>query len=275
LLDDVQRFLHVELKSADLAGSASAPRLFLSCSERVSLIRAVIDGHEGSRQLDLGSTDPALHARVIALAAAELLRDTAHGEAVEPAPAPPTKPPNQPAPAPEPMLEPAHAASRLVAFAKLESFGPSFHPLSGGGLDFSHELGHFSLGLGPTLATGDRKLDLGSVRVVAADLSLHLAYRFTNRALPGEVGIGHAIGLARLTGTSASASTNAESVNGLWLGPFVFGTLDVSLTEPLFLQIAAQFGAVTLPVHGQVEHAADVEIAGFWSTVSLGLGLNL
>jgi hypothetical protein len=125
------------------------------------------------------------------------------------------------------------------------------------------------------LATGERKLELGSVRVLAADLSLRLAYRFANRTMPGEIGLGHALGLARLTGTSSGANTNADSVTGAWAGPFVFGTLDVTLAEPLFLEVAAQLGVVTFPVRGRVQGEPDVTIAGFWSGASLGLGLNL
>ena len=282
LVDEVQRFLRVELKNTSISSGESAPRVILSCSERVSLIRALIGGHESTRQLDLARTDPALHARVIALAIAELLRDTAAGVAVEPPLVTNAAPPSNPAPAPEPEPAPSApsapaplATSHLVAFAKLENFGPSFEPLSGGGLTFSHELGHFSLGLGPTLATGQRKLALGSVGVLAADLSLRLAYRFPNRALPGEVGLGHALGLARLTGASSQPNTTAEGVTGVWAGPFVFGTLDVTVADPLFLEIAAQLGVVTFPVRGLVQGDADVAIAGIWSGVSLGLGLNL
>ncbi len=278
LVDDVQRFLRVELKNTNTASGESAPRVILSCSERVSLIRALVGGRESSRQLDLAHTDPALHARVIALAIAELLRDTAAGEAVEPPPVTNRAPPSKPAPEPEPapsLPPPLPPTSHLVAVAKLENFGSSFQPLSGGGLTFSHELGRFSLGLGPTLATGQRKLALGSVAVLAADLSLRLAYRFPNRALPGEVGLGQALGLARLTGSSSSPDTTANRVSGAWAGPFVFGTLDVTVAEPLFIEIAAQLGVVTFPVRGMVQNDADVAIAGVWSGVSLGLGLNL
>jgi hypothetical protein len=279
LVDEVQRFTHIELKNASLPSGESAPRVILSCSDRVSLIRALVNGHESSRQLDLARTDAALTARVIALAIAELVRDTARGEAVELPP-----PPLVPSPAPPDEVEPteppserftSHAASHLVAFAKLENFSSTFQPLSGGGLSFSHEIGHFSLGLGPSLATGQRSPALGTVNVLAADLSLRLAYRFQNRALPGEIGIGHAFGLAKMTGSSPSPNTKASSVSGPWAGPFVFGTLDVSLAEPLFLEVAAQFGVVTVPVHGLVAQDANIDIAGVWSGVSLGLGVNL
>ncbi|HWZ89917.1 MAG TPA: hypothetical protein VNW92_13740 [Polyangiaceae bacterium] len=279
LLDDVQRFLHVELKSTRAASADSAPRVILSCSERVSLIRVLINGKESTRQLDLEGTDAALHARVIALAIAELLRDTARGEAVEPPPVAPALPPvEKPAPEPPPCPSvPARrpATSHLVAFARAENFGSSFQPLFGGGFSFSHELGQFSLGLGPTLATGERKVALGSVHVLAADLSVRLAYRFPKRAFTSEIGLGHALGLARLTGESSLSGTNADTVNGPWAGPFAFGTLDLNLAEPLFLEVAAELGVVTFPVRGLVAHGAAVEIAGLWSAASLGLGLNL
>ena len=278
LVDEVQRFTIIELKNTSMSGGENAPRVFLSCSDRVSLIRALVNGHESSRQLDLEHTDAPLRARVIALAIAELVRDTARGEAVEP---PPLVPSPEPAPskiAPEPAPpEPlaTRNASHLVAFAKLQNFGAGFQPLSGGGLSFSHELGHFSLGLGPSLTTGERSPALGTVKVLAADLSLRLAYRFPNRALPGEIGIGHALGLTRITGTSTSPDAKASSLGAPWAGPFVFGTLDVSLAEPLFLEVAAQLGVVTFPVHGLVALDANVDIAGVWSGVSLGLGVNL
>jgi hypothetical protein len=276
LVDEVQRFTRIELKNSGMGSGEHAPRVILSCSERTSLIRALVDGHEGSRQLDLDRTEPALRPRVIALAIAELVRDTARGEAVEPPTAPLAPPAQEVEPAPSQRSR-ALPTSRLVAEAKLENFGTRFQPLSGGGLGFSHDVGRFSLGLGPALVTGQRNFALGSVQVLAADLSLRLALRFPNRALPGEIGIGHALGLARFAGTSNADSMRVTPGNltGAWAGPFVFGTLDVSLAEPIFLQIAAQVGVVTIPIRGLVSGASDVQIAGVWSGVSLGLGLNL
>lgn len=282
LVDEVERLLRVELRSTSLGSGEGAPRVILSCSDHVSLIRAVANGHESSRQIDLGHADPALHGRLIALAAAELLRDTASGNTElppEPEPPPePTKPlPPPTAEPPPPMLEyPAPpSANRLLLFAKLENFGSSFDPLTGGGIGFSHDIGHLSLGLGPSLATGLRKPSLGEVRVLVADLSLRAAYRFPNRTLPGEIGLGHTLGLARMSATTADRRTIASTVSGIWAGPFAFGTLDIGLTDPLFLELAAQFGVVTFPVRGKVDHDSDIEIAGLWGGVSLGLGLNL
>ncbi len=283
LVDEVQRFTRIELKNTNLSGGESAPRVILSCSEHVSLIRALVGGRESSRQLDLDLTEPALRPRVIALAIAELVRDTARGEAVEPPKVSPPVP-VKPAPDVEPVLSErprAPATSRLVVLAKLENFGSSFQPLSGGGLGFSHDVGRLVFGLGPSLTTGQRNFAVGSVHVVAADLSLRLALRFPNRALPGEIGIGHALGLARLTGTAADSATNGATrvqpgfLTGAWAGPFLFGTLDVSVAEPLFLEVAAQVGVVTFPVSGEVAGESGVKLAGVWSGVSLGLGLNL
>jgi hypothetical protein len=276
LIDDAQSLLRVELKNTNLAVAGGAARLFLSCSDQVSLIRASINGHESSRQLDLAHTDPALQSRVIALAAAELLRDTANGEA-EPPPLPPP-----PAAAVEPIeiepprkLEPVSSSNHLLAFGTLENFGASFAPLSGGGLAFSHDLRQLAVGLDSTLASGERNPSLGRVNIVAADLSLRLGYRCSSRAWSGEIGLGHALGFARLSASAGATNVSAASVNGLWAGPFVYGAFDATLSEPLYLEIGAQLGAVTFPVRGTVEHEADIEVAGLWSRVSLGLGLNL
>jgi len=279
LVDEVDRILRVELKSASLGAGAEPPRLILSCSEHVSLIRALANGHESSRQVDLVHTDPALHGRVIALAAAELLRDTASGE-TEPSPPSPSPSPSKATRAVEvapPSLEPERgpSVSRLIVFAKLENFGAHFEPLTGGGLGFSHDIGRLSLGLGPTLATGDLKLSLGQVRELVADLSLRAAYRFPNRTLPGEIGVGHALGLARMSATSSEPNALASKLSGVWAGPFAFGTLDIGIAEPLFLELAAELGVVTFPVRGKVQNDSDVEIAGLWGGVSLGLGLGL
>jgi hypothetical protein len=279
LIDDAQSLLRVELKNTNLAGAGDSARLFLSCSEQVSLIRASINGHESSRQLDLAHTDPALQSRVIALAAAELLRDTANGES-ESAPAPPSPPP--PAPIVEPLElepprepEPLGSSNHLLAFGTFENFGASFAPLAGGGLAFSHDIRHLAVGLDSTLASSDRNPSLGRVNIVAADLSLRLGYRFLNRALPGEIGVGHALGFARLSASTDATNVSAGTVNGLWAGPFVYGTLGATLAEPLYFEVAAQLGAVTFPVRGMVEHEKDVAVAGLWSRVNLGLGLNL
>lgn len=278
LVEAVQHLARVELSGAGLPDGAEAPRVVLTCAGRVVLIRAVLGTENDSRQLDLDQTDDALRARVIALASAELVRDTA-SRAARPAPPPPplvTSAPVTPVPsstASDVRYYPAK--NRLVAFAKLSNFGSSFQPLYGAGLGFSHDLGRFALGLSPELMTSKREVALGSVHVFAADLSVRLALRFPSRVLPSELGLGHALGLARIEGTTHEADASGSTVSGTWAGPFVFGGFEAPLGAPCFLQVAAQVGVVTFPIRGQVARAPDVGVSGFWGGLSLGLGLGL
>jgi hypothetical protein len=274
LVLEAQRLTRVELNNAGLPTGADAPRVILSCAERVMLIRVTIGEHVGSRQLDLDQTDSALRARVVALAIAELVRDTASEPPLPPPllASPPPRTPKQPTPIASAPLEPR---SRLVAFAKLSNFGSNFQPLAGGGLSFSHDLGHFALGLGPSLSASNRKVSLGSVRALAAELSGRLALRFPSRVLPGEFGVGYALGYARISASTSSDLASARGINGEWAGPFVFGALEAPFAAPAFLQLAAELGYVTLPVRGFVAESSDLEIAGVWGGVSIGLGLSL
>ena len=280
LVDDVQHLARVELNGVALPQGVDAPRVILTCAGRVTLIRVVLGDENDSRQLDLDQTDDTLRARVIALASAELVRDTAKRSLH--LPAPPAKP-LPPAPLPQAsvpfvgLLPPARAAakSRLVAFGKLSNFDSSFDPLYGGGLGFAHDIGRLSLGLGSELLASERDVALGSVQVLAADFSLRLALRFPSSILPSEVGVGHALGVARIRGKANSGEADGQTISGTWAGPFVFGGFESQLGEPFFLQLAGQLGIVTLPVHGQVARSQDLRVSGVWAGFSLGLGLNL
>ena len=278
LVDDVQHLARVELNGAGLPEGTDAPRVVLSCSGRTVLLRAVLGNEGDSRQLDLDTTDDGLRARVIALASAELVRDTA-GRAARPQPAAaegapaPSRPSSAPHAAP-PVAHPV-SSNRLAAFGKLSNFGSSFEPLYGGGIEFSRDLGRFAFGLGPELLASQRATALGSVDLLAADLSLRVALRFRSRSAPGEVGLGHALGLARIEGKAASPNADSGRVSGTWASPFVFAQFEPRLWEPLFLLVSVQFGVVTVPVRGQVARAADVGFAGVWGGLSLGCGLGL
>ncbi len=274
LVEEVQHLARVELNSAGVPEGDNAPHVILSCSGRVILIRARLASGEDSRQLDLDQTDDTLRARVIALAIAELVRDTASRAPPPAAPAPAvvSAPPAAPAP---PLLPPNESKNRLVLYGKLSNFGSSFQPLYGGGLGFSHDLGRFALGLGPSVVASKDEGALGSVRMLAADLSLRLSLRFPSRTLPAEIGVGHAFGLARLVGTSDNTEGRSGTVSGVWTAPFLFGGFEAKLGEPWFLQLAAQLGVVTIPVRGYVARASDVGVVGAWGGLSLGIGLNL
>jgi hypothetical protein len=275
LVEDVQRLTRVELNNTGLPTGADAPRVVLSCVERVILIRATIGESAGTRQLDLDQTESALRARVIALAIAELVRDTASGEPPLPAPLLASPPPSSPKEPTPPSSAPLEPQNRLVLFAKLSNFGSSFQPLAGGGLGFSHDLARFALGLGPSLAASNRDVSLGSVHALTADLSGRLSLRFPSRVLPGELGVGYALGYARIAATSSSVLASARDLDGVWAGPFLFGALEAPFASPAFLQVAAELGYVLLPVRGYVAESNDLEIGGVWGGVSIGLGLNL
>ena len=277
LVEEVQHLARVELISAGLPEGEDAPRVFLSCSGRVALIRALLgNGGQDSRQLDLAQTDEALQARVIALAIAELVRDTASRGAPPPA-AVPSNPVARVdvAPTPPPVEPLSESKNRLVAFGKVANFGAHLQPLVGGGLGFSHDLGRFALGLGPSLVVSKSSSSLGAVNVLMADLSVRLSLRFPGRILASEVGVGHALGLAHLKGSSDSALTDASSVSGIWAAPFLFGGCEAELGGPMFLQLGAELGIVTVPVRGYVARDSDVGAVGVWGGLSLGIGLNL
>jgi hypothetical protein len=170
---------------------------------------------------------------------------------------------------------PANRRTTWSRSAKWRISARTSNRCSAGGLGFSHDLGRFALGLGPSLIASHSSSSLGSVNVLMADLSVRLSLRFPNRILPSEVGMGHALGLARMSGTSDSASADEGSVSGVWAAPFVFGGCEAQLNEPLFLQFAAQLGIVTVPVRGYVARDSDVGAVGVWGGLSLGIGLNL
>ena len=279
LVEEVQHLARVELNGVALPQGVDAPRVILTCAGRVTLIRAMLGVESDSRQLDLDQTDDTLRARVIALASAELVRDTASRTLHRPAPlpAPPAAPLPEPSVAFVGPLPPAHvvAKSRLVVFGKLSNFGSSFDPLYGGGLAFAHDFGRLSLGLGSELLTSERDVALGAVQLLAADLSLRLALRFPSAILPSEVGLGHALGVARIRGKADSPDAKGQTISGTWAGPFLFGGFESQLGKSFFLQLAGQLGIVTFPVHGQVAHGQDVRVSGVWAGLSLGLGVDL
>ncbi len=281
LVEETQRLTLVELNSSRLALGADAPRVFLSCRESVVLIRVSLGEQVDTRQLDLEQTDSALRPRVLALASAELVRDMAGSE---PPPAPPAPPPVPPI---EQHREPSwrssasaappreEAENRLSLFTESNNFGSHFQPLVGGGLGFSHGVRRLTLSMGSAFSTSDRRTSLGSVRVLAGDLSAKIAVHFPNRLMPSELGVGYALGYARIHAHGSSTEATPGQVQGVWAGPFLFGALESPLFSRLFLQLVAQAGFVTLPVRGRVAQSRDSELAGVWLGLSLGFGWKL
>ncbi len=274
LVEETRRLTLVELNSSELPSGADAPRVFLTCGEPTILVRVSLGKQLGTRQLDLEQTDTGLRPRVLALAIAELVRDTASSE---PPPPPPPRPRTQPVGkyAAPPAPVPKYSTNHLLLFAQSSNFGSHFDPLVGGGFGVSHVERGLAFNIAPALATSSRRTPLGTVRVLAGELSARISVRFPSYILASELGAGYGVGYARITAQSSTAEASANHVQGVWMGPFVFGAVESPVLSRLFLRLVAQAGYVTLPVRGRIAQSRDSEVAGLWSSLSLGVGWTL
>lgn len=272
------RLLNIEQRRG--ADSIAADVLLsVSCSDRIATLRASRRGdarQPRERELALADVAGEVGARVLSLAAIELLNDL---ESAPPAPEP--SPALEPEPEPEPVLEPpiappARAPSvRLMAAGGLHSFELE-RPLAGGGIAVDYlRLARLGLRLQFDVAAVGRDYDLGAARVLLTTLSAQAGYLTLQDSWTARAFVGYRFGSGRIAGERAPGSSAREGVvSGAFGGPLL--SLGLGARSGGWVgELGAEAGLVSFPLEGRVDSERSIRLDGYWLGVSLSVGALL
>jgi hypothetical protein len=160
-----------------------------------------------------------------------------------------------------PLVLAAHLGSRRY---------PDSGLLIGGGIA-ARRGGRFGWRADLEVHRGEGDVSLGSVATTVADGGSYLDVALVRARVRVGAHAGARGGVARLVGKPASAGSTAGHVTGAWWGAVVGATLDVPVGTRVGLTVAAELGAVLLPVTGLVGARAESAVDGGWIAVHVGL----
>ena len=275
----LHRLLNVEQRRDNDSG-ISEIRVSVVCQGRAVTLRVERRGGDSeprSRELGLSDVSGEVGARVLSLAAIELINDLANAPepATAPEPAAHEPPPRDVAPlAPAPL--PVRAPSvRLMAAGAVHSFELE-RPLAGGGISVDFlRLSRLGLRLEVGVAFGRREFELGAASLQLTTFSAQAGYLAIHESLTGRALLGYRFGNGRIVGERASGSDAREgTVAGASGGPMVSGGVGVR-SGSWVAEIAAEAGLVTFPLEGRIEGQEPIRLDGYWLGFSLNAGALL
>ena len=279
-VDRVVPLLRVELGSRLLGAPApTAIRVGLECSDDEVAVSVVAPGPPPrTERIDLAASPASVRPRIVALKMAELVRNLGDSPA-DTTDIAKTIPPRPSSFVPEaPSLAPTERASGAVeldVFAQASRFRRDGRWLWGGGLRFDYRYHWLSLGFDTALAMREDDAELGTSRVWLTHVAPHVAWSATEGPATVRLGVGYALGIARISGRAANARAMAGTVTGVWAAPVAIAAVGCAITEALRLEVRTDVGWVVLPVVGEVARGTNVEIGGLWTNVQIGASLAL
>jgi hypothetical protein len=265
LLRIEQRQIGSELASAKVNVSCAGDSITLSVERR---------GEPEARTRNFAPRDVAgeIGARVLSLAAIELLKQ----ERVELRPAVERAPESPPAPlpAPEPARAPAPSV-RLMLAGGVQSFGGE-QPLAGGGLAVDYlRLSRLGLRLAFDVAVSDRDYDAGSAHVQLTTLSAQGGYLAIHDDWTARAFIGYRLGAGRISGkTAQGVLAPVGTVAGACGGPLLSAGLGLR-SGAWIAELGAEAGLVSFPLEGKVEEHDSIALDRYWLGLSLNVGALL
>jgi hypothetical protein len=275
LVAQVTTVLRVELLARLLEGRTrkDAYRATMACSGDVVTLSVSGDGRVRSRTADLAQVPASVRPRVAALALAELVRDLDREVPAQAVAAPP----------PPATISPLHAVAspatraihtiELGAFAVVSDFVQHRVALAGGGLRFAYSRASLSAGLDVAIVSDTERFPPGTVRTILTYASPYVGWQQAWRVAATRLGAGYALGAAHLSGSVSASLAYARAITGLWAAPYLFGDLELRVTEGVSVLGRGQLGWVTSSVTGQVAGASDLSLGGLWAGGQLGLAL--
>jgi hypothetical protein len=280
LAEDLERLIRIELESGKNESRATL-EIDVECQEnQVALSVASADRPAGPKwRLDLSRTAPSVHARVLALAIAELIREhsgrsSAKKPARKPPPPPPPKPP--PPPPPPPKAAAPRPTGELEGFFVLSQFDFSNEVGPGGGARFWYlRVAPWHLALDFSAGTLGRDVELGSARLSTGSLGARLGYTVRMAEWALRFGAGQRTGVARVSGDGTDSSrATGGSVVGVFTTSLGYFALDTAIGKPFRAGLGAELGGVLLPVRGHIENHGDFGVKGVWASLEFRLSLD-
>lgn len=273
----LRRLLNVEQRR-DTESGISEIRVSVVCQGRAVTLRVERRGGAStprSRELGLSDVSGEVGARVLSLAAIELINDLAN--APEPEPEPEATEPAPLAPPPlAPVAPPVRPPTvRLMAAGAIHSFELE-RPLAGGGISVDFlRLSRLGLRLEVGVAVGRREFELGSASLQLATLSAQAGYLAIHESWTARALLGYRFGNGRIVGERAPGSDAREGiVAGACGGPLVSGGLGIR-SGSWVAEIAAEAGLVSFPLEGRIEQQEPIRLDGYWLGFSLNAGALL
>ncbi len=269
------RLLDIELRRATDTDLRDA-RIRVSCEQELATLR--VDSRAAAspvreRSFRVADVRGEIGARVLALAAIELLKPEPEEPPAPPPPPPvPSQPPPPSSPPPLPLAPPS---VRLLAVGTAQSFGFD-QPLFGGGLAVDYlRLSRFGLRLGFDVAVSDRHYDLGRAHVQLTTLNAQAGYLAQHRDWSARAFAGYRLGAGRISGiTSPGVLAQSGTVAAACGGPLVSGGLGLR-SGSLIAELGVEAGLVSFPLEGRVEGHETLGLDGYWLSVSLNVGALL
>lgn len=266
----LSRLLRIEQRR-DASQGVQQARVSVSCDGAVVTLQ-VEERATGAlpRTRSLAAADVAgeVGARVLALAAIELLNQ----RAPEPEPQPRPRA-EEPPPAPAP--QPAAPSVRLMALGTVRSFGFE-HPLAGGGLAVDYlRLSKLGLRLEFDVAVAERGYEFGNVHLQLATLSAQAGYLALHESWTARAFAGYRFGSGRISGKSASgASAPVGTVAGACGGPLISGGFGLR-SGSWVAELGAEAGLVSFPLEGIILGHEPIALDRYWLGLSLNVGALL
>lgn len=268
------RLLDIE-QQRDPEADVRGARVDVHCSGGLAYLSVLHSASPVARERSFALADVRgeIGARVLALAAIELLKPEPEPE-TEPAepPPPPSPPPPPPAP-PSPL--PAPPTVRLLALGSVSSFGFK-QTLLGGGLAVDYlRLSRLGVRLGFDVAVADRNSELGRAHVQLATLNAQVGYLAQHDYWSARAFVGYRLGAGRISGV-AGADTDARTgtVAAACGGPLLSGALGLR-SDNWLAELGAEAGLVSFPIKGMIEDSDSVALDRYWLSINLSVGALL
>jgi hypothetical protein len=269
--EQVREIFYIELSTLNADTTRDARKVVVSCASDTANIQ-IYDARNrqtGSRDLPLHRAQQETHARLLALAASELLADSGSvtpEQVVEP----------------EPEAAPATVGSppprRVGVFAKAAglSVGTPRGMLWGGGLGLEYEWSeNYATSIEFSGASGSVPTELAKVTELGAHAAVSSHVGATLGDLRLGIGPGVLLGWFKLSADPIVPRAEGGDVDGVWGGVHMSGRARLSIGARLYVRVDAQAGLVTLPLRGVTDGGQSVvDIDGAWLAGGLGAGLS-
>lgn len=269
----LSRLLRIEQRRDASAGVQQA-RVSVSCDGAVVTLQVEERGAGAlprTRSLAAADVTGEVGARVLALAAIELLNQRApepEPVAAPPPPAQPEEPPRAPAP---PVAAPS---VRLMALGIVRSFGLE-HPLAGGGLAVDYlRLSKLGLRLEFDVTVAERSYEFGSVHSQLATVSAQAGYLVLHESWLARAFVGYRFGSGRISGKPTADGVPVGTVAGASGGPLISGGLGWR-SGSWIAELGAEAGLVSFPLEGIIVEHESIALDRYWLGLSLNVGALL
>jgi hypothetical protein len=288
---EVRRLVPIEMGAPLVPGAADpreTTRVSLGCvagdphTARLE-VRNPTTGKTLERVLALGDVPRSDQARLVAIAAVELVAaswsELGHAPE-EVAPPPPPPPPRAvptivAAPAPPPREPAAPPRWRALVVGSVRGFGGLPRVLAGGGLAAQRDVGaRFAVAVDGLAEGGTQPASLGSIDSTLLSLGAQVLARVSTGPVTWEPGVGARVGWGRLAGVAGGGTigVRAGTVSAAWAGPAATLRGLWALPRGFVASLGGELGDTPGGLAGRVDGVTGVSIKGSWWSAMLGLG---